>query len=155
MLARARAHRAEKRGYDKTYRLANLERKRAADRAYFKAHPEKWARYGTDPKRRAYMLEYFRRPGVAAHYTEIRRVRKLGAPGSHTNAEWLDKVALLGGCCIYCGRSDLPLCRDHKVPLTRGGTNDIGNVVPACRPCNSRKHNRTASEFLALRVRAA
>jgi len=28
---------------------------------------------------------------------------------------------------------------DHLVPVVRGGTSTRGNLVPACRECNSRK----------------
>ena len=51
------------------------------------------------------------------------------------------------GCCAYCGESK-PLTRDHKIPITRGGTDDITNIVPACMRCNSRKGTRTAREYL-------
>jgi 5-methylcytosine-specific restriction endonuclease McrA len=49
--------------------------------------------------------------------------------------------------CQYCGRSQDQfkfrecLTRDHLVPLSRGGTNDWGNVVTACSTCNMRKGN--------------
>ena len=36
-------------------------------------------------------------------------------------------VALFANVCAYCGESR-PLVRDHKVPLVRGGTNDITNI---------------------------
>jgi len=74
----------------------------------------------------------------------------IAAAGSFTVQEWLDKVALLGGCCIYCGRDDAPMTIDHKMPLSRGGSNDISNIVPACQPCNSKKAKRTAEEYLAI-----
>ncbi|MFF3992454.1 HNH endonuclease signature motif containing protein [Streptomyces cyaneofuscatus] len=32
---------------------------------------------------------------------------------------------------------------DHIVPLSRGGTNDIQNLRPACGPCNFSRDNRT------------
>ena len=80
-----------------------------------------------------------------------RRARKLGNGGTHTVQEWLDKCALLGNVCIYCG-NERPLERDHKVPLINGGTNDIGNLLPACRPCNSSKGRKSLAEFLVYRT---
>lgn len=80
-----------------------------------------------------------------------RRARALGNGGSHTTREWIEKCALLGNVCIYCGEAR-PLTRDHKVPLSRGGTDDIGNITPACRSCNTRKGTLTAPEFIALRA---
>lgn len=32
---------------------------------------------------------------------------------------------------------------DHIVPITKGGTNQPDNLQPACRACNSSKHNRS------------
>lgn len=45
------------------------------------------------------------------------------------------------GICHYCGKSFLPeeLSMDHVVPIIRGGKSVRGNIVPACKECNSRK----------------
>lgn len=70
------------------------------------------------------------------------KMRGFVIPGSHTMAEWRAKVEEHGGRCVYCGRTDVKLTRDHVIPVTKGGSNDISNIVPACQPCNSRKGNR-------------
>lgn len=43
--------------------------------------------------------------------------------------------------CRYCGATapDVPLTVDHVVPVALGGTDDPGNLVTACRPCNEGK----------------
>lgn len=47
--------------------------------------------------------------------------------------------------CEYCGaRADTV---DHVIPLVRGGTNYEGNLVPACRRCNSSKSGKTIIEW--------
>lgn len=76
-----------------------------------------------------------------AHYQRMRELRIRSAVGTHTLTEWQEKIALFGGCCAYCGEAK-PLTQDHKVPISRGGTNDIGNIVPACRSCNSAKRDK-------------
>lgn len=45
------------------------------------------------------------------------------------------------GQCHYCGKGFSPgeLTMDHVVPLARGGASTRGNVVPACKDCNTRK----------------
>ena len=53
------------------------------------------------------------------------------------------------GLCYYCGKKVPPreLSMDHLVPLVRGGRSTKGNLVPACKECNSRKQNRLAFEW--------
>ncbi|TPQ30924.1 HNH endonuclease [Cupriavidus pinatubonensis] len=51
--------------------------------------------------------------------------------------------------CFYCGMrlaGDGEV--DHKRSLDRGGTNDPGNLVLACLPCNRQKGPRDADEFI-------
>lgn len=52
---------------------------------------------------------------------------------------WSNRVAL--GVCHYCGGVFLPeeLTMDHLVPIVRGGKSTRGNIVPACKECNSKK----------------
>ena len=53
--------------------------------------------------------------------------------------------------CAYCGEvfvsADLTL--DHVEPRMRGGDQSGGNLVTACRACNTRKGSRPAWAFLA------
>ncbi|MBI3595087.1 MAG: HNH endonuclease [Nitrospirae bacterium] len=52
---------------------------------------------------------------------------------------WKRKKSL--GLCYYCHQRFRPaeLTMDHIVPISRGGKNNKGNVVPACKACNSNK----------------
>ena len=53
------------------------------------------------------------------------------------------------GVCHYCrrqvGRKNLTM--DHVVPLARGGKSSKGNLVPACKECNSNKKYLTPVEW--------
>lgn len=49
--------------------------------------------------------------------------------------------------CQYCGAKDVPLEVDHDIPVLRGGTNDIKNLVTACEICNSKKGTMTGDEY--------
>jgi hypothetical protein len=106
------------------YYLAHREERRAAGKVWHAAHPENHA-----------------------HSSARRRARKVGNGGTHTLKQWQDKCAMLANVCIYCGEAK-PLTRDHNIPLTRGGTHDISNVLPACLSCNLAKHAMTAREYL-------
>jgi len=37
---------------------------------------------------------------------------------------------------------------EHKIPLSRGGTNKRENLDIACEYCNCSKNNKTVEEFL-------
>lgn len=48
--------------------------------------------------------------------------------------------------CAYCETTET-LSVDHVVPLSRGGLHEVGNLVVACRSCNSSKKDRLLSEL--------
>lgn len=57
-----------------------------------------------------------------------------------------------GGRCQYCGATAENI--DHVIPRSRGGQHVWENVVAACRPCNTRKEDRSLNEVgLVLRRR--
>lgn len=82
--------------------------------------------------------------GRAKHHR--RRARQLGGGGSFTAREWLALVEAFGGRCAYCGAAG-PVTVDHRVPVHRGGSSWIENILPACRVCNQRKFTMTEEEF--------
>lgn len=133
------AHTERVRAASAAYRARNREAIRARKAAYHVANRERLLAR-TKTWHRAH-------PDVIAHYAASRRARKFQNGGSHTLQEWREKVTEYGNRCAYC-RLEKPLERDHVVPLTRGGSDDITNIVPACRTCNARKHTRTATEYL-------
>jgi 5-methylcytosine-specific restriction endonuclease McrA len=55
------------------------------------------------------------------------------------------------GVCHYCGRPTPPkdLTMDHVVPLSRGGRSVKGNLVPACKECNTKKKQLLPMEWAA------
>lgn len=63
-------------------------------------------------------------------------------------------LLLFGGCCPYCEQMiDGPPDPDHVVPLSRGGSNGISNILPCCRACNSDKRDLLLSEWNGDRER--
>jgi len=59
-----------------------------------------------------------------------------------------------GNACVYCG-STHDLTMDHDMPQSRGGSDDIGNLLTACRPCNAAKRDLTHDEFVERNVTKA
>lgn len=43
--------------------------------------------------------------------------------------------------CQYCGRSGVELEVDHIQPVANGGTNDLDNLITACKDCNRGKRD--------------
>ena len=56
-----------------------------------------------------------------------------------------------GHRCVYCGEQfpEESLTVDHVQPRVRGGDRSGGNLVSACRGCNTAKGHRRLAEFLA------
>lgn len=72
-----------------------------------------------------------------------RRQAKIWANGgSHTRAEFRALCVQYDNCCLCCGKR-ASLTADHIVPVEHGGSSDISNIQPLCRPCNSRKGTQT------------
>lgn len=52
--------------------------------------------------------------------------------------------------CFYCKiivKRGINLHLDHKIPLSRGGSHSIDNLVPSCKTCNLQKGTKTNEEF--------
>jgi 5-methylcytosine-specific restriction endonuclease McrA len=69
----------------------------------------------------------------------IQKISKLRLMRLYNAAHWK---------CFYCGRfCRLSITIDHVVPLSKGGTNEISNLLPACKQCNNAKANMSLGEF--------
>lgn len=51
-----------------------------------------------------------------------------------------------GNECVYCGNPDR-ISVDHFIPLVKGGSDCLGNLVPCCRSCNTSKNVNDALEW--------
>lgn len=159
--ANPRDRREYKKAYDAANRERNIakwaenrERHKARAAAYYRAHRDeiraRVKAYTEENKDRviAYQSAYWKANNDRkVHIANRRRLRKLTNGGSHTLAERQEKFARLGNVCYYCGDAKR-LTVDHDIPLVRGGTDDISNILPACKSCNSRKRTLTAEEFI-------
>ncbi len=57
--------------------------------------------------------------------------------------------------CQYCGRKspDVVLQVDHIIPVAKGGTDDIMNLVTSCVDCNQGKTDRSLSDNSVVEMR--
>ena len=70
--------------------------------------------------------------------TNKRAAKKLR---THTWKEWESLLKKYRYSCARCGSGE-DICRDHKIPISKGGDDGIDNIQPLCRQCNSRKWNK-------------
>ena len=89
---------------------------------------------------------------------EARRAKGQGRiPRTYITGDHRDRVLdKTEGICAYCGidltfgdpRDLTAYVVDHILPVVRGGTEDIGNLMPSCRSCNAAKGAKTALQFM-------
>jgi 5-methylcytosine-specific restriction endonuclease McrA len=82
--------------------------------------------------------------GSAVRGQRLVEARRLG---THTGYEWECRQLEFGFACAYCGITGVMLTKDHIVPISRGGSDGIDNIVPACTSCNSSKSGKLLSEW--------
>jgi 5-methylcytosine-specific restriction endonuclease McrA len=101
------------------YRKNNAERRKAYNRQWEKANPEKV------------------RAQEARH-----RAKLVGVTGTFTKAD-IDAIRVAqGNRCYICHKKLTKYHIDHFIPLAKGGTNDPGNLRLACPRCNTSKQDK-------------
>ena len=143
-------HNGRTRGRMPTAKKTALARERAL--RWYRANRERVAKRNATcvENRRAYNQKYARlHPDKMRAKTNRRRCLLAGANGFHTTTKWYSRVAFWGWHCFYCGKElcDSTLTQDHRIPISRGGTDFPSNLVPACKSCNSKKKDRSPHEF--------
>lgn len=82
-----------------------------------------------------------------------RRALERGASGTYTWSEVTRIWISINRCCAYCDQPTTTYEPDHVIPLSKGGSNSITNVVPSCPLCNSDKRDLLLIEWYEDRQR--
>ena len=152
----AKRRRQQRKYYRKERRLM-IDQQRARRRRHYwknrdRINERRRALWAENPELfRARERRRYRKHRVSRVLTQRNtQARRAGAKGEITPKQWLQLLGQHAFRCFYCSTALTAKNRtlDHKIPLSRGGTNTINNVVPACRPCNNRKLRMTTGEFL-------
>lgn len=82
-----------------------------------------------------------------------RRANEAGATGEYSHSQFMSIAHKFGYCCAYCNTRPDRLDADHVVPLSRGGSNTMTNLLPSCLLCNSDKRDLSLSDWALDRKR--
>ena len=135
-----RQHPGYRTEYSRKWDALHPEQKRQAGVKYYQAHKEREA-----ARTSAYTKAH---PDVLQLKNARRRALKLNAVGNWTREQFKELCEQVDYYCVYCHQKFDKLTPDHIIPLSRGGSNDIANIIPACGPCNYSKQDKTPLEYL-------
>lgn len=157
-------HKAERRAYNQRTLERRRERRQRPDykakaAEYRKRKQRDLVKYNqgyraSHPDWQAGVMREWRRrnPERAKAIIHRRIAMKHLAPGQFTAEDVRRQHDEQEGRCFYCGIAlfdDYHV--DHKVPLSRGGSNGPENIACACEPCNLGKGAKTEAEWQTVR----
>ena len=142
------------RDYHETYRKAHREVAKVRQRAYYADNRQHYADYMDQYRKdnpevtERYIKNNPDKIRLRQSYARLKR-RGLKVGKLQATQRSLTRLRLVyQGRCAYCRE---PLVKsfhwDHVIPLSRGGHNGEGNLVPACARCNLTKHASTIMEW--------
>ena len=152
-------HREQKAEYMRGYFEEHKEEKAEYERKYYEEHREEVAEYMRQWRQehaeecaehaRQYHKEH---PEVSRNNVRKRRALKASSDGNFTDEEFQLLCEVFENRCVYCHK-ELPLTADHMIPLSKGGSDSIENIVPACQSCNSSKGTKAYDDFIKQLVK--
>jgi 5-methylcytosine-specific restriction endonuclease McrA len=121
-----------------------------SQREYWREHPEARKEHDRQWNQAKWWLEYQTKPELRLYTRQKSKRRKALERGSIgiqvKGCQVKKRFAEFGNCCAYCGAAgDLHI--EHVIPISKGGTHVLSNIVPACQSCNYSKRDKDAEAW--------
>lgn len=119
-------------------------------RRYWREHPEAKREHDKQWDRASWWLQYQINPDLRLYVRQKSKRRKalLRQQTAHQIKPRVIRArfAQFDNCCAYCGAAgDMQI--EHVVPISKGGTHAIGNIVPSCQACNYSKREHEVERW--------
>lgn len=107
-----------------------------------------------DPERYARDLAQLRQwkkdnPGRTRAHKRANNQERYELEGNDlTSEQWRAIMEAFGWSCVYCEERSRNLQRDHILPFSSGGKFTMGNIIPACGPCNQDRSTTNFRDYL-------
>lgn len=133
-----------------------LKKNRKYSKTYYKAHKNErnvyWVEYykqnSEDIKKRTLKWRKENRDRVLLHRQKTNAKRyKIKSQDPNFWDKWLKLLEIFNYKCAYCGCKSKKLQRDHIIPISRGGINEVVNILPACSNCNLSKSAKLLQDW--------
>lgn len=141
------------------FRERHKDRINAQLREDYRINPEKYR----EQRRATYLRHREKRIANASEYQKknpqvvalTRHMRKAAAAYEITQRDHRRMLERYRHSCAYCEVKLAPWGRefpnslqwDHVLPLSKGGSDGVGNLLPVCRQCNRNKSARFLSDW--------
>jgi 5-methylcytosine-specific restriction endonuclease McrA len=136
-----------------------IHKKNLENRKYFIEYRRKW-KLGNPERYKEYYREYVKKNRDWLNFKN--KCYGSQRRGGRKNPEILkvvqmvyeDNIKEYGTLTCYLCLESIPFGKDeveHKIPISRGGSNEYENLEIACERCNCSKNNKTVEEFLLMR----
>lgn len=119
---------------------SNIDRARKTRREVYSSNPERWI--AETKKWKQANRERANRSDNQSIHRRRARMRVNGV----FDIRPIEIARLYRQACAYCGSKE-SIQLDHVIPIARGGTHSIGNLISACSSCNASKGSLTITEW--------
>lgn len=136
------------------YRINNKDKNREYRRRYREKNAEADNKRANEwRKKNCDKVSEYRKKWISENkdkcrkYNQKRRASKKSNGGFYTDAEWEECLEFFNHKCAYSGEDMERVSADHIIPLSKGGTSYINNIVPCELKINDSKGSKNLEEW--------